>query len=329
MQEEHRGLYETPEADVVEGSLLSTEGGTAFPRESNPVFVYLSSLAPGSRRTMRGSLDMVAGFLSGGRADALSMDWSAMRYQHTAALRSALAEVYAPSTANKILSSVKGVLRECARLGYLSAEELARACDVSSVKGKRAPKGRALSRDELRSVFHSCSVDENKTRGARDYAILAIMYGSGLRRSEVVSLDAGDYDPRFGGIIVRSGKGNLDRTCPINPGTSECVELWLSRRGVQEGPLFLPISKSGRVLIRRMTDQGVLYILQRRAREAGVDSFTPHDLRRTFIGDLLDAGADLSTVQQLAGHANVQTTARYDRRGEEAKRRAAAMLDLP
>ena len=80
---------------------------------------------------------------------------------------------------------------------------------------------------------------------------------------------------------------------------------------------------------RRMTDQAVLMLLRRRAAQARVPAFTPHDLRRTFVGDLLEAGADMVTVQKLAGHSNVQTTARYDRRGEETKRRAAELLHVP
>jgi len=78
-----------------------------------------------------------------------------------------------------------------------------------------------------------------------------------------------------------------------------------------------------------MTDQAILYILRMRVGQAGVAPFTPHDLRRSFISHLLDCGADISTVQRMAGHANVTTTARYDRRGEEAKRKAAALLIVP
>jgi Phage integrase family len=100
-------------------------------------------------------------------------------------------------------------------------------------------------------------------------------------------------------------------------------------RGDAPGPLFVPVDKAGKMTMRRMIGSAVLYMLRRRAEDAGVARFSPHDLRRSFVGDLLDAGADISTVQRLAWHAQVTTTQRYDRRGEREKRRAAELLHVP
>ena len=106
------------------------------------------------------------------------------------------------------------------------------------------------------------------------------------------------------------------------------LDAWLGHRGTEPGPLFVSVTKGGAVVLRRMTDQSVLDLVRRLARRAGIARFSPHDLRRTFISDMLDLGVDISTVQQLAGHSQVTTTARYDHRGEHVRRRAAEMLHV-
>jgi integrase len=95
------------------------------------------------------------------------------------------------------------------------------------------------------------------------------------------------------------------------------------------GPLVCPVNKGGRVDLRHMTGQSVRKALVKRATEASVSELSPHHLRRSFVPHLLDAGADLATVQEIAGHASVTTTARYDRRGEGAKQKAAELLNVP
>src|SRR5581483_11204531 len=141
-------------------------------------------------------------------------------------------------------------------------------------------------------------------------------------------LDVGDYDAASGALVIR-GKRNKERAAYVTNGAKEALDDWLMVRGTDAGALFCPVSKGGAIVIRRMYPEAIFNLLQKRAGQAGVKDLSPHDFRRTFVSDLLDAGADIATVQKLAGHANVQTTARYDRRGEQAKRKAVELLHVP
>ncbi len=269
------------------------------------VVFYLASLSEGSRRSMRASLENIARFLSDGEADAFGLAWHELRYEHTAFARSRLAAAYAPATDNKMLSALRGVLKECFRLGYMTAEDYARARDLAPVRESSLPPDRSLSHGEIRRLFEACIEDNKKRCGARDAALVAVLYGCGLRRAEAAALDLSDYDPETGELRVR-GKGRKDRITYASGGVADAIEAWLGVRGEEEGPLFYPINKGDRLQRRRMTDQAIYNILRRLGKQIKTRNFSPHDMRRTFIGDLLDAGADLSAAQQLAGHANVR-----------------------
>jgi len=311
----------------MQGSSPSAGLSADTPAHLHPVLVYLARLAPGSRRSMRGALDTCARILTSGVRDAESMPWQLLRYQHTAALRTALAARYAPASANKAIAAVRGVLKEAWRLGLMSAEDYQRASDISVVRGASLPRGRALTKAELSALIRTCAQDARPS-GVRDAALLGLLYNAGLRRSEAVHLVLSDYEPQDGALTVRRGKGNKDRLVYVANGARAALDSWVRVRGDEPGALFQPVDRYGHIGRRAMTDQALMMALRRRAQQAGVARFSPHDLRRTMISDLLDRGVDIVTVQRLAGHANVQTTAKYDRRGEEAKRKAAALLDI-
>ena len=301
-------------------------GALTRPRP-NPVDVYLARLGPGSRRGQRQALNAIAGFLSDGVLDAEGTDWALVRYQDTSAIRSWLVKRYAPNTARRLLAALRGVLKGCWRMGLMQHDDLAKATDLGSVVGESEPSGRALSMEDLQKVFDACQQD-NSPAGIRDGAIIGLLYGLGLRRSEVVSLDVSHYKPEQG-IVAVHGKGNKPRLGYAMEQVRELLDAWLHLRGNWEGPMFSPINRGGGLAQNRFTPQGLALVVKKRAAEAGVDTFSCHDLRRTFITDLLSAGADLSVVQKLAGHRNISTTLIYDRRGEQAKVKAARLITMP
>jgi integrase len=228
---------------------------------------------------MRAALENIADMVSAGRADALTLPWQELRYQHTTAIRAALAERYAPATANKMLSALRGVVKECWRLGYIGAEERDRACDLSPVRGKTLPKGRSLTSGERKALFDWCAEDEKPARGARDAALLAVLYVCGLRRGEVPGLDLSDFDPGTGELRVRRGKGASERIVYAMGGAGEAIEGWIFHRGEEPGPLFWPVLKNGEPVKRRISDQTVYDILKRLRRARA-----PRASRRTTSG---------------------------------------------
>jgi site-specific recombinase XerD len=241
-------------------------------------------------------------------------------------VRAQLADRYSAASCAKALAALRGVLRECFRLGLMTAEDHARAVDLDAVRGSRVLRGRALSGAELRALFRSCSATTNQ--GCRDAALLAVAYGCGLRRSELVHLNIEHYDPLTGALVV-AGKGNKERVVHVANGAGAALATWLARRGTEPGPVFLPVDKRGVIQHRRLIPDAVLVIVRRLAAKSGVARFSPHDLRRSMASDSLDAGVDVVVLQKILGHADVSTSAKYCRRGLRAQRHAAELLQIP
>ena len=162
----------------------------ALPADQYPTAVYMASLSAGSRRTMREALNTIAMMLHSG-ADAMTINWAAVRFQHVAAVRSALIERYSAATANKMLSALRGVLKAAWRLGQMTSDDYAHAVDIDSVIGSTLPRGRALTSGEISGLMAACQNDPTPA-GARDGAIIALMRAGGLLRSEVCELTVVD-----------------------------------------------------------------------------------------------------------------------------------------
>jgi site-specific recombinase XerD len=301
-------------------------------RTASPARVYLAGLAPSGRRSMEVQLRKVAAWLGEARGrdlDVSTVPWQTLRYEHLVAIRQrAIDSGLAPASVNLLLAALRRVMREAFNLGLVDADTLARSMSVKNVKAIREPAGRCLGSGELAAIFNK--LDLSRPAGKRDAALFALAYAAGLRRSELAGLTMANIQEREHDYELRLiGKGNRERRLFVNNGAGAALRDYLAIRGSEAGPLLYASRKSGELRPGQgMNEQSVYELLVRRAKAAGVE-LSPHDLRRSFVSDLLDGGADISTVAAMAGHSNVNTTARYDRRGDAAKERAASVLHVP
>lgn len=249
-----------------------------------PAKAYLDQLGEGSRRTMREALAKLALWASEGKCDAETLPWHLLRIEHTAALRTRLSSTLAPATANKHLAALRGVLKQSWRHGDMSAEAYQRAIDLPPVRGSSPRKTVQLGPAELQRLADAC-VGDRSPAGARDEALLALLYGASLRRSEAVALDFSDYDMETDELSVGDPAEREPRRFVANADARRALERWILIRGPEPGPLFNPVNKGGRIEYRRLSEQAIYIACQKRAAEAGLPPTSPEDLRRVRRAD--------------------------------------------
>src|SRR5450631_388380 len=198
-----------------------------------------------------------------------------------------------------------------AALDQLSPELAAGISRVKGVKQLGFRSGNWLSTDQSsevlkRAVGHSM-------RAKRDYAMLAMLFGCGFRRSELVGLDLDEVQMRQGhwAVVDLIGKGGHIRTVPIPEWVKAALDQWTAAAKVTEGRIFRAVARAGKVWGKGISQNVVWYVVKTCCERAGLEHIAPHDLRRTCAKLCHSSGGELEQIQFLLGHASVQTTERY------------------
>ena len=221
----------------------------------------------------------------------------------------------APATRRRRLAAARSLLRHRGRIGARPLD--ARAIVALPRLPKRLP--RVLSAEQAALIVEH---PDASPLGLRDRAALELLYGGGLRVSELTGLRPGDLDLERG-IVRVEGKGGRQRIVPVGRLAAEAGRRYLSRGrpylGKQQEAAAFLLNARG----RRISRQGVFGIVRGHAAAAGIgEPVTPHVLRHSFATHLLERGADLRVVQELLGHASVATTEIYTHLGDGALRKA-------
>lgn len=217
---------------------------------------------------------------------------------------------YSASTINQRLSAIRRLVLRAGDEGLLPPEHAVIATRIQGVR-RRAIRGeRWLSREEAEALVNG--PDPSSPKGLRDRAILALLVGCGLRRSEVVSLETRHMERREGRWVLLDveGKHGRIRTVPLPPWVKTAIDAWLELAKVGEGRLFRAIERSGVITGRPICAQTVFDIVVLQGKSIGV-AVRPHDLRRTCAKLCRRQGADLEQIQLLLGHSSIQVTESY------------------
>ena len=221
------------------------------------------------------------------------------------------AEGLSPSSVNVHLSAVRKLAAEAADNGLLAPELAAGIARVRGARKQGIRAGNWLTPEEATAVLNA--PDRSTLIGCRDRAILGLMIGCGLRRSELVRLEVNRIQLRDCRWVVPDlvGKGNRLRTVPVPAWVKVLIDRWLDWARVTAGSVFRPLNKAGRVLGGHICEDTVWNVVRKYGAQLGKSDLAPHDLRRTCAKLCRIAGGGLEQIQFLLGHTSVQTTERY------------------
>ena len=214
---------------------------------------------------------------------------------------------YAPTTINLRLAAVRRVAFEAADSGLLSPELAAGIRRVKGVRRIGVRVGNWLTAEQGKRLL--ASVDRGSLRGKRNYAMLAVLIGCGLRRGELLGLRVDSIQLREEHWVIADllGKAGHIRTVPVPRWVKDAIDEWKEVSGITEGALFRSIHRTERVWGTGMTAK----VLWEIVRAAASRTVAPHDLRRTCARLCRLAGGELDQIQFLLGHVSIQTTERY------------------
>jgi len=209
------------------------------------------------------------------------------------------------------MSAIRKLAVEASDNGLLAPELAAGIARVKSAKSIGIRVGNWLSLRQAQTLLSA--PDIATVKGLRDRAILAVLLGCGLRRSEVAALTFTHVQQRDGRwcIVDLVGKHGRVRTIPMPTWVKVAIDAWTSAAGLAEGRIFRSVNRGDKVQGEAMSEKVVWQMLQRYATDAGVPGIAPHDCRRSCAKLCRAAGGELEQIQLLLGHASVQTTERY------------------
>lgn len=217
----------------------------------------------------------------------------------------------AASSINVYLSAIRKLAQEAAENAVLDREIATGIKSIPGIREHGIKAGNWLTPEETSALL--LAPDNSSIKGLRDRAILALLIGCGLRRTELAGLTVEHIVMREARWVLVDllGKGKRVRTVPVPAWTKLLLDHWMSAAGVTEGRVFRAVNKGGRVWGEQVTGDVVWAIAREYGARIGKAGLAPHHLRRTCAKLCRAAGGALEQIQLLLGHSSIQTTERY------------------